>query len=155
MESQCQQQELAALPIRVVFDSFMGWAQKSAEKLLISCVEFNPCGPFGVSGLISVLHSIMQRALQKEGDDCVVLSLDLPKPLRFQSHEINRPFWSVGEMNRAMNLFVKMSEIVDKSGLELILNTFEELESKYLRHLRNLTGKPVWALGPFLSMGDE
>ncbi|GLJ07845.1 hypothetical protein SUGI_0075360 [Cryptomeria japonica] len=155
MESQFQQQELAAPPVCVVFDSFMGWAQKSAEKFSISCVEFNPCGAFGVSGLISVSRSIMQRALQKEGEDCVVLSLDLPKPLRFQSHEINRPFWSVDEMNRATKIFAQMSESVGKSGSGLILNTFEELESEYLRHLRNQTGKPVWALGPLLPVSNK
>ncbi|GLJ07843.1 hypothetical protein SUGI_0075340 [Cryptomeria japonica] len=45
-----------------------------------------------------------------------------------------------------------MLQIVGKGGSGLILNTFEELESEYLRHLRNLTGKPVWAIGPLLPM---
>ncbi|GLJ07844.1 hypothetical protein SUGI_0075350 [Cryptomeria japonica] len=90
-----EQQGLAAPPVCVVFDSFMGWARQSAEKFHISCVEFNPCGAFGVSGSNSASRSIMQRALEKQGEDCLVLSLDLPRPLRFKSNEINKDYWSV------------------------------------------------------------
>ncbi|GLJ07736.1 hypothetical protein SUGI_0073360 [Cryptomeria japonica] len=32
----------------------------------------------------------------------------------------------------------------------MLINTFEQLEPEYLRHLRNRTGKKVWSVGPAL-----
>ncbi|GLJ07890.1 hypothetical protein SUGI_0076200 [Cryptomeria japonica] len=150
MELQFQQQGVAAPPVCVVFDSFMGWARQSAEKFSISCVEFNPFGAFGNSGTNSTARSVMQRVLEKEGEDCVVLSLDLPKPLRFKRNEIDQDYWNVDEMNPIAKFILPMLQIVGKGGSGLILNTFEELETTYLQHLRKLTGKPVWAVGPLL-----
>jgi hypothetical protein len=30
----------------------------------------------------------------------------------------------------------------------MLINTFEDLEASHLRHLRSLTGKPIWSIGP-------
>ena len=35
-------------------------------------------------------------------------------------------------------------------GWGMLINTFEDLEPAYLRHLRSLTGKPIWSIGPAL-----
>ncbi|GLJ07884.1 hypothetical protein SUGI_0076140 [Cryptomeria japonica] len=152
MELQFKEQELAAPPVCVVFDSFMGWARQSAEKFSISCVEFNPVGAFGASATNSAARSIMQRVLEKQGEDCLVLSLDLPRPVRFKRNEINQDYWSPDEMNPITKFVLPMLQIVSKGVSGMLLNTFKELESDYVEHLRNLTGKPVWAIGPLLPM---
>ncbi|GLJ07876.1 hypothetical protein SUGI_0076050, partial [Cryptomeria japonica] len=152
MELQFQQQELAAPPVCVVFDSFMGWVRQSAEKFSISCVEFSTSGAFGISGTNSASRSIMQRALEKEGENSLVLSLDLPRPLRFKRNEIDQDYWTPDEMNPITKFLLPMLQIVVKGASGLMLNTFKELESEYVDHLRNLTGKPLWAIGPLLPM---
>jgi hypothetical protein len=32
----------------------------------------------------------------------------------------------------------------------MLINTFEDLEPAYLSHMRSLTGKPIWSIGPVL-----
>ncbi|GLJ07879.1 hypothetical protein SUGI_0076080 [Cryptomeria japonica] len=81
----------------------------------------------------------MQRVLEKEGEDCLVLSLDLPRPVRFKRNEINEDYWSPDEINPITKFVLPMLQIVSKGVSGLILNTFEELESDYVEHLRNLT----------------
>ncbi|GLJ07778.1 hypothetical protein SUGI_0073960 [Cryptomeria japonica] len=107
MELQFQQQELAP-PVCVVFDSFMGWVRQSAEKFSISSVEFNTSGAFGISGTNSASHSIMHRVLEKQGEECVVLSLDLPRPLRFKRNEIDQDYWTPDEMNPITKFLLPM-----------------------------------------------
>lgn len=135
-------------PVCVVYDTFMGWGRQGVEKYGICCVEFNVSGAFSVSMLISTARSIGQNGLEKDGEEAVVLSLDLPHTQRFQSHEIAQDFFRADDPNLRVVLGILQS--IGKGNSGLMLNTFEELEDDYVRHLRSLTGKPVWAVGPML-----
>ncbi|GLJ07711.1 hypothetical protein SUGI_0073010 [Cryptomeria japonica] len=58
----------------------------------------------------------------KEGEDCVVLRLDLPRPLRFKRNEINKDYSSVDEMNLITKFVLPMLQIFGKGGSGLILS---------------------------------
>jgi hypothetical protein len=60
----------------------MLWTLHTSEKYGIPRVLFNTCGAFSMTLLDCLSASISHNALQKEGDT-VVLSMNLPSPLRF------------------------------------------------------------------------
>ncbi|GLJ07815.1 hypothetical protein SUGI_0074580 [Cryptomeria japonica] len=148
MECQFEQQGASA-PVCIVYDTFMGWGRESAQKFKICCMEFNVSGAFGVSMLISTSRSVVtMEKEEKQGKECVVLSLDLPWPHRFERDEIAQDFFNIEDPT--LDIVLKILQSISTGSSGLIFNTFEELEPAYVQHLRNLTGKPVWAIGPML-----
>ncbi|XP_057844463.2 scopoletin glucosyltransferase-like [Cryptomeria japonica] len=136
-------QEERGAPVCIIHDMLLGWSMGVSERDSIPRVFFDTYGAFGLSLLISAWLSASQSVLKKEGET-LVLSLDLPAPVRLEKHEIDaglfEPFM--------MEVIGRLQSLNQGSGI--LANTFEELEDDYLQHLRNLTGKMVWSIGPVL-----
>lgn len=126
----------------------MPWTLQTGEKYGVPRVLFNTCGAFAMTLLNSVAASISHNALQKEGES-VVLSMNLPSPLRLSKNEIAPRFFD-SDMSNSLQQFVVRSLQSLSHGWGMLINTFEELEPAHLRHMRSLTGKPIWPIGPVL-----
>ncbi|GLJ07750.1 hypothetical protein SUGI_0073580 [Cryptomeria japonica] len=130
-------------PVCVINDVLLGWSMDVSKRHNIPSVVFDTYGAFGLSLLNSAWLSASQNVLKQEGET-LVLSLDLPAPMRLEKHEIDAglfdPFM--------MSIIGRLQSLNQGSGM--LVNTFEELEDDYLQHLRNLTGKMVWSIGPLL-----
>ncbi|GLJ55187.1 hypothetical protein SUGI_1184260 [Cryptomeria japonica] len=95
----------------------------------------------------SMSCSILQNALEKEEEDSVMVSFDLPRPLRLFKHEVSPGYFNPDLTDIIQHfIFHRMQEIGKGSGL--LIDTFHELEPFYVQHLKKLTAKPVWAIGP-------
>jgi hypothetical protein len=127
---------------------FMLWTLDTGEKYGIPRVLFNTFGAFATSLIDSASASISQNALQKEGDS-VVLSMNLPSPLRFNKKEIATGFFEYDRSNTRLQFVIQCFQSLSR-GWGMLINTFEDLEAPHLGHLRSLTGKPIWSIGPLL-----
>lgn len=136
-------------PICIISDIFMLWTLHTGEKYGVPRVLFNTCGAFAMTLLDSVLASISHNALQKEGDS-VVLSVNLPSPVRLNKKEIATGYFQPDKSNARLQFGMQCILSLSR-GWGMLINTFEELEAPYLRHLRSLTGKPIWSIGPVLA----
>lgn len=134
-------------PVCIICDMFMGWVHSSGAKFRIPTLVFHTSGAFGVS----VMHSLLKYAPQKsvERDDelfevpalCFDLKLrrsDLPVAMRDLG---SNPSWDFirEEINQSV-----------ESRAGILINTFCELESVGIDHMKRLTGRPVWSIGPLL-----
>ncbi|GLJ37382.1 hypothetical protein SUGI_0758650 [Cryptomeria japonica] len=130
-------------PLCIIYDALLGWSMEAAHKHRIPAIAFSKYGTFGLSVMHSAWLSDAQNRVEKQGND-LVLSLDLPAPLKFQGHEIDEGLW----VPFMMEVLGRLESA--KKGCGILVNTFEELEGDFVQHMRNLTGKPVWCIGPLL-----
>ncbi|GLJ07753.1 hypothetical protein SUGI_0073620 [Cryptomeria japonica] len=130
-------------PVCIMHDVLLGWNMELAQKQNIVKVAFDTYGAFALTLLRSAWLSYSHNAL-KEEDDSFVLSLGLPTPLRLHKHEIHSVMFQAMPMKRTGRIHSAIQ------GWGMLVNMFEELEPEYLQHLRNLTGKKVWSIGPVL-----
>jgi len=148
-QDQEEQQETSRCPpVCIISDIMMLWTLQIGEKYGIPRVLFNTLGAYATTLLYSVSASISQNALQKEGDS-VVLSMNLPSPLRLNKNEIAANFFEPDMSNPPQHLLVRCLQSLSH-GCGMLINTFEDLEPEYLKHMRRLTGKPIWSIGPVL-----
>jgi len=148
-QDQEEQQETSRCPpVCIISDIMMLWTLQIGEKYGIPRVLFNTLGAYATTLLYSVSASISQNALQKEGDS-VVLSMNLPSPLRLHKSEIAANFFEPDMSNHLQHLLVRCLQSLSH-GWGMLINTFEDLEPHHLSHFRSLTGKPIWSIGPVL-----
>ncbi|GLJ07786.1 hypothetical protein SUGI_0074060 [Cryptomeria japonica] len=147
MEQQFHQQK-AAPPVCLVYDTFTGWAVDTAQKYNVASILFNTCGAFATSLLHSISCSILQNALEKDGEDSLVVSfINLPRPLRLFKHEVSPLYFNPDLSNFIQRYASQCYQQIGK-GSGILINKFHELEPFYVQHLKSLTAKPVWAIGP-------
>ncbi|GLJ07746.1 hypothetical protein SUGI_0073530 [Cryptomeria japonica] len=127
----------------VMHDVILGWTMEVPRKHNIPIVVFDTYGAFGLSVLHSAWLSSSRNVVEKEGES-IVLSLDLPRTLRLDKHEID-PFLFEPSIIAFMG---RLESVYESSGM--LVNTFEQLEPEYLQQLRKRTGKKVWSIGPLL-----
>ncbi|GLJ07738.1 hypothetical protein SUGI_0073380 [Cryptomeria japonica] len=90
------------------------------------------------SAWLSASHNAFE-----EGGESIVLSLDLPAPLKFHKHEIDPNLFDP----IMLQFLGRLQSLNESCGM--LINTFEQLELEYLQHLRKQIGK-VWSVGPAL-----
>ncbi|GLJ07794.1 hypothetical protein SUGI_0074180 [Cryptomeria japonica] len=146
MEQQFHQQR-AIPPVCIVYDMFTGWAVDTAQKYSVASILFKTCGAFATSLLHSLSCSILQSALEKDGEDSLVVSFNLPHPLRLFKHEVS-PLYFNPDLSNFIQRYVSQCYQQIGKGSGILINTFHELEPFYVQHLKSLTAKPVWAIGP-------
>ncbi|GLJ07792.1 hypothetical protein SUGI_0074160 [Cryptomeria japonica] len=153
MEQQFHQQT-ATPPVCIVYDMFMGWAVDTAQKFNIRCILFNTCGAFAISLIHSISCSILQNTLEKDGEDSLVLSLNMPRPVRLFKHEVSPAYFNP-DLSSSIQRFVRQchQEIGKCSGT--LINTFHDLEPLYVQHLKTLTEEQTHALARGLEASEQ
>ena len=153
LHEQLQEQEQEqgtgrSAPVCIISDFFMLWTLQTGEKYGVPRVLFNTCGAFATTLLNSFGASVSHNGLQKEGDS-VVLSMNLPSPVRFNKNEIATDFFEPDMSNPLLQSLLRRF-LTLSHGWGMLINTSEDLEPAHLRHLRSLTGNPIWSIGPAL-----
>lgn len=134
-------------PVCIISDIFTGWVHSSGAKFGIPTVVFHTTGAFTTS----VTHCLYTHKPHEsvEGDeeyfevpglsfDLKLRKSDLPVLMRDPDSYPLAGFVRA-EIKRSIEL-----------GRGILVNTFYELDSLGIDYLRNLTGRPVWSIGPIL-----
>ncbi|GLJ36761.1 hypothetical protein SUGI_0740480 [Cryptomeria japonica] len=135
------------LVICIISDFFLGWTQDTAAKLGIPRVVFHPSGAFGVSVMSSVWEYMPHIGV--ESDEGKVPIPGLPHPLtlrKFQLPRIARAYKNSDPVHE----LIKYSMNSNIKSWGALSNTFYSLEPLYVDHLRTISGRPVWSVGPLL-----
>ncbi len=146
MEQQFYQQT-SAPPVCIVYDIFMGWAIDTAQRFNVFSVLFDTCGAFATSLLHSLSCSILDNTLEKDDEESLLVSSKMPHPVRLFKHEVSPDYFNADLSTPRLRYNRQCHRDIGK-GSGILINTFHELEPLYVQHLKTLTAKPVWAIGP-------
>jgi hypothetical protein len=137
------------LPVScIIGDMCTGWAQRSGAKFGIPTVVFYTTGAFSMSVMHSIFNHVPQKSVEGDDDFFEVPKLSFPFKLRKSEMSVawrdpdSHPLWGFfrEELNQSME------------GRGILINTFYELDYLGIDHIANLTGKPVWSIGPILPL---
>lgn len=141
-------EEVAAFspPVCIISDMFTGWVHSSGAKFGIPTVVFHTSGAFA----ISVMHSVITNTPQKnvEGDDEFFEIPHVSFDLKLRKSDL--PVMMRDPDSDPMQNFVKEEINRSMEGRSIIFNTFYDFDSLGIDHIKALTGKPVWSIGPIL-----
>ncbi|XP_057847168.2 probable UDP-glucosyl transferase 73B6 [Cryptomeria japonica] len=139
-------------PVCIFSDLFIDWTVHSAERFGTIRVIFAPCGAFGTSVFHAILGSITTNTLRKEGD-IVILDGILSSAIKFTKEQMPERFLQLDLADPSIRFLMGTMRSISKCW-GMLVNTFDELEPRYLQHLKNiLNGKPLWSVGPVVPLG--
>ncbi|GLJ07770.1 hypothetical protein SUGI_0073840 [Cryptomeria japonica] len=139
-------------PVCIISDMFIDWTVHSAERFGSVRVVFAPFGAFGTSVFHAICNSITTNTLRKEGDSVIIDNI-LSSPLKFTKEHMPRRFLESDSADTRLSILIGMMQSLTKCW-GMLVNTFDELEPRYLQHLKNLlNGKPLWSVGPVVPLG--
>lgn len=133
-------------PVCIICDIYAGWVHSYGAKFGIPTVVFYTSGVFAMS----VMHSLFTYTPHHsvEGDDEYFGVPELSFDLKLRKSEL---FVNLRNPNSyPLEGFVREEIKQSMKGWGILLNTFYELDSLGIDHIRNLTGRPVWSIGPVL-----
>ncbi|CAM8891144.1 unnamed protein product [Rhodiola kirilowii] len=150
-------------PVAIISDFFLGWTQPLALKLGIKRLVFSPSGAFA----LAVANSLwLNRRFTEEvqvppPDDTPVAFHDLPGSPVFDWWQLSQLYRDQRDRraadydNRDWEFF-RASWLNNLASWGTVVNTFADLESKYIDHLKTTDygfGQPnrIWAVGPLLT----
>jgi len=136
-----------APPVCIISDIFTGWLHSSGAKFGIPTVVFHTSGAFAMS----VMHSFVNYTPQKsvEGDTELFEVPALSFGLKLRKSDLAVPMRDPDSNPLRDNFREEINRSI-KAGQSILINTFYELESVGIDHMRKLTGRPVWSIGPLL-----
>ncbi|XP_022738607.1 UDP-glycosyltransferase 89B1-like [Durio zibethinus] len=142
-------QSQASPPVAIFSDFFLGWTQGLASKLNVRRVVFSPSGSFSYCMNIS-----MCREPPRIGDpNDVNHSLSfarIPNSPQYHCYQITPiyRFYKDGDPDKE---FYINNWIENHESWGVVFNTFADLESIYIEHMKKEMGHDrVWAVGPVM-----
>ncbi|XP_057847176.2 anthocyanidin 3-O-glucosyltransferase 4 [Cryptomeria japonica] len=131
---------------------FVDWIVHSAERFGTVRVVFAPFGAFGTSVFHAICNSITTNTLRKEGDSLIIDNI-LSSPLKFTKEQTPGLFLEPDSADTRLSFIMGVMQSLTKCW-GMLVNTFDELEPRYLQHLKNiLNGKPLWSVGHVVPLG--
>ncbi|XP_068642823.1 UDP-glycosyltransferase 89B2-like [Aristolochia californica] len=134
-------------PAAIISDMFLGWTLHLAADLGIPRLVFSPSGAFAIS-VVNSLWRRMPKLPDNSDSDYPVSFPEIPGAPTY-------PWWQLSTVYRSykegdeLSEFIKDGMLANMASWGLVVNSFTELEGKYLEHLRKTLGHPrVWAVGP-------
>ncbi|OVA15426.1 UDP-glucuronosyl/UDP-glucosyltransferase [Macleaya cordata] len=146
-------------PVAIISDFFLGWTHHLACHLSIPRIVFSPSGALAVA-VIDSLWRHLPRLDDDPNDPNVLI------PFTNISNSPVYPWWQLSPIYRSYKQgdpdseFIKDGMLANVASWGIIVNSFSELESVYLDHLRKrdndlgYNGR-VWAVGPLLPPDDD
>ncbi|GLJ36763.1 hypothetical protein SUGI_0740500 [Cryptomeria japonica] len=133
--------------ICIISDFFLGWTQDTATKLGIPRIVFSPSGAFAFSVISSVWKYMPHLGV--ESDEGEVSIPGFPHPLTLRKFQLS-PLAQVYKSSDPVHEFIKYIMNLNLQSWGTLINTFYSLETPYVDHLRTVSGRPVWSVGPLL-----
>ncbi|KAL5723354.1 hypothetical protein ACHQM5_006764 [Ranunculus cassubicifolius] len=135
-------------PTVILSDFFLGWTYKLACQLNIRRIVFSSSGAI----LLSVISELW-RNMPEVPDD-------LNETISFSNipHSPSYPWWHLSSIYRNYKKgdpdseFIRNGLMANFDSWGVVCNTFSELESAYLGHVKKVVGHDrVWAVGPLMA----
>ncbi|CAF2182233.1 unnamed protein product [Brassica napus] len=136
-------------PVAIVSDFFLGWTQH----LGIPRVEFSP----SAAVTCCILNTLWIEMPTIGGDDEILEFTKIPNSWKYPWSQISSIYLSYVHGDKAWE-FIRDSFRDNAASWGLVVNSFADMESVYLEHLKKEMGHDrVWAVGPVLpvSQGDR
>ncbi|MQL86022.1 hypothetical protein Taro_018548 [Colocasia esculenta] len=139
-------------PDVIVSDFFLGWTKGVAADLGIPRLVFSPSCALTLS-VMNCLWREMPKRGDPDDDAYPIAFPTVPGSLVFPWHHLSTIYRSYREGDPAWE-FIKQGFLDNIASWGYVFNTFADLETPYLGHLRSDLGHPrVWAVGPLLPPG--
>ncbi|XP_073127965.1 UDP-glycosyltransferase 90A1-like [Henckelia pumila] len=128
----------------VVSDSFLWWTLKSAQKIGVPRLGF-----FGMGNFSATMYQILGRFRPHAGVD----SVDEPFPMthfpevKLTRNDFDPPFGDFNSSGPFVDFIIDCG-IALATSKGLIVNSFHELESRYVDYWNKNLGPKAWNIGP-------
>ncbi|KAL1534596.1 scopoletin glucosyltransferase-like [Salvia divinorum] len=133
-------------PDCLISDMFLPWTADSAAKFRIPRLAFYGTSYF--SRCVSEQFELHKPFNNVTSDSEPFLVPGLPHKITLLRSQIS-PFFLNESSNDFGKLFKQMNEAWKKTYGEVV-NSFNELESAYANHYKNVIGRKAWEIGPLL-----
>ncbi|XP_047975449.1 scopoletin glucosyltransferase-like [Salvia hispanica] len=140
-------------PDCIISDMFLPWTADSAAKFSIPRLAFYGTGFFArcLSEKFEI-HKPLDNVTMTSDPEAILVP-GLPHELKFVIPQLC-PFFLEETANDFTKMFEKMNESWKKTYGEVV-NSFDELESGYANHYKNVIGRKAWEIGPLLLCSEK
>ncbi|PIA57607.1 hypothetical protein AQUCO_00600376v1 [Aquilegia coerulea] len=139
-------------PIVILSDTFLGFTNQLASQLGIKHLVFSPSGTLN----FSIYNSLWSDFPKYPNDTSTLIEFpNVPNSPKFPWFQLGPVYRKYMEEEGPNSEFIKNSMRGNLSSWGIVINTFTELESLYLNHLKKEFGhERVFAVGPLLPPND-
>ncbi|KAI7736877.1 hypothetical protein M8C21_014418 [Ambrosia artemisiifolia] len=134
---------LSPPPSCIISDGCFPWTNDVAKRLNIPRVVFYGPGCFAFLCVHIVTSTNILEEINSDSEYFVMP--DLPDQI-----EVTKPqasTWGRGDTKESTEVFERML-VAEKDAIGIVVNSFEELEPKYVKELAKAKDKKVWCVGP-------
>ncbi|XP_074263511.1 UDP-glycosyltransferase 92A1-like [Silene latifolia] len=133
-------------PVAIIFDNFLGWADRVARKFNSIGIAFTTCGAYGTAAYSSMWGNLPHRRTDEEEFPVP----GFPEDRRFRRDQLN-PFIRNADGTDVWSRFFQLQINMSMQCSGWLVNSVEEVEPLGFDILRNYLKFPVWAIGPLIS----
>lgn len=126
----------------VVFDGVLPWAATAAPELSIPRYAFTGTGCFALSVQRALLLHSPQNDVASDTEPFLVPGL--PDAVRLTRSRLAEATLPGADSREFLNRMID----VERATAGWVVNSFADLESRYIKHYEKVTGKPAFAVGP-------
>ncbi|XP_024983332.1 UDP-glycosyltransferase 73E1-like [Cynara cardunculus var. scolymus] len=144
-------------PSCIISDNGLPWTTDVAKRLNIPRLVFYGPGCFAFLCIHIVTNTNILDEVESDSDYFVLPGL----PDRIEVTKAQASGWGKGDSKRSKERFERMQE-AGKASYGIVVNSFDELEPKYVEEFAKAKGKKVWCIGPvslcnknFLDMAER
>lgn len=136
-------QELKPSPSCIIADKHLAWTAEISRKLRIPRVSFDGTSCFSLLCTHIIRRSKVHDHVVLESEPFVVP--DLPDHIEFRLDQLPGDLHPASKDVKDIHKEVTESE---EGAIGVVVNSFEELESKYVKGFKRVKGGKVWCIGP-------
>ncbi|KAL4560465.1 hypothetical protein LXL04_032617 [Taraxacum kok-saghyz] len=136
-------QGLCPPPSCIISDGAFPWTMDIAKRLNVPRLVFYGPGCFA----FLCIHIVTSTNILDEIDSNSQYFVMPGLPDRIEVTKPQASTWGKGDTKETTDNFERMQE-AEKSSYGIVVNSFEELEPKYVEEFAKFTGKKVWCIGP-------
>ncbi|KAJ0503323.1 putative trans-zeatin O-beta-D-glucosyltransferase [Helianthus annuus] len=130
-------------PSCIISDGCFPWTNDVAKRLNIPRVVFYGPGCFAFLCVHIVTSTNILDEIDSDSEYFVMPGL----PDQIEVTKPQASTWGRGDTKESTQVFERMVE-AEKDALGIVVNSFEELEPKYVKELSKAKAKRVWCVGP-------
>ncbi|KVH94710.1 UDP-glycosyltransferase 92A1-like [Cynara cardunculus var. scolymus] len=137
------------VPLCIISDSFMSWANEVARSFGTVNYTFTTCGAYGTAAYASVWLNLPHRNLADGGNHDEFSVPGFPESCRFSVMQLH-PYLRAADGEDEWSRFFQHQISLSLHSDGWLCNTVEDIEAFGLEVLRNYIKLPVWCIGPLL-----
>ncbi|KAI7736874.1 hypothetical protein M8C21_014415 [Ambrosia artemisiifolia] len=134
---------LSPTPSCIISDGCFPWTNDVAKRLNIPRVVFYGPGCFAFLCVHIVTSTNILEEINSDSEYFVMPDL----PDRIEVTKPQASTWGRGDTKESTEVFERML-VAEKDAIGIVVNSFEELEPKYVKELAKAKDKKVWCVGP-------